>query len=203
MASNYPTATDLTTYLAARNITAPSNLLVHLNAAIDEWERLTGYMPFLAETSDSTSHFDPPTFTRVLDLQRGYTSITSVAVGVSDDDPTGTVLTAGKDYFAIPYNGTTIEALRFIASPGTRPRSIKVVGKKGYATFVPDDAFRAILVRAAHFAMQNLGSANLVSMKEGDISLQFQQKGGELDLWQNAIAKYTRIPVGEYGNPNL
>ena len=106
-------------------------------AAVDAWENMTGFKPFLADTVDSTHYFEPDG-SPIVDLRGGFVSITSVAVN-------GNAVTLNTAYRTMPLNAATngkpIQYLKFdryygtfisfyIALPG-QAAPISVTGKRG------------------------------------------------------------------------
>lgn len=201
MPAAYPTTSDLTDYLTAQGLTAPANVQVHLDAAIAEWERATGYQPFKEEANAQAYYYDPVPLYKALDLGTGFSTVTEVAIGVSDTDPTGTVLTLSEDYELLPYNrsGRPIEGILFRAfTVSGRARSVKVTGKRGYSSTIPDDAWRAILVRAAMYTKQGMQVGGVAAFREGDVSVTYGTGATptEAESWLTAVRTYQRILVG-------
>jgi hypothetical protein len=154
MPAAYPTATDLQTLLVTTGIldspaTAPLDTLDRagaIAAAVAEWERQTGYQPFLAAGVDSSRYYDGPESERLL-LDGGLAANpTYVKVG-------GSTYTLNSEYWVKPDNalvkGQPIGWIEFAGVLGPTRRLIEIAGRWGYATTVPDDAWQAILAGAA------------------------------------------------------
>ena len=177
----YPTEQDLLNKLISSGVLDDScdtdapdyDYQLYIKSAIIEFERRTGYIPFLAETADSTAYFDPPGADRfktnyagygwrgggrILEIESGYTSVTSVTIGYS---PTtvGTILTPNVQYFLRNANAALIgnpkTTIEFSWPQWGGGESIVIIGKRGFSTTVPEDAFQAIV---------NIGSIELLQM---------------------------------------
>lgn len=171
----YPTKTDLGDFLySAGLISSPktdqqSDLLYGsaVAAAVTEWERGTGWVPFLS-AGDQTRSYDPPGpeqgpvgiyigvsnvgGDRRLFLKAGVRSVTSVTTGVTLTNP-GTLLTQNRDYWLRPSNADHSDRpftyIEFAWPQWGNPQSIVVVAPFGFGATVPDDAWSAILKMAA------------------------------------------------------
>lgn len=138
-----------------------------INAAADEWSRVTGYKPFLADAADVLRKFDPPGPTirgtrygyRARGGERfvefagtGLVSITSMTTGV-DSVSTGTVRTLGTDFYLYPSEaaaeGIPWTHAEFVLPVWGSQQSVQVLGKWGFSATLPDDAWQAILFMAA------------------------------------------------------
>ena len=195
----YPTPAELAVFISNWNITTPTNFDVEVYAfgAINEWERLTDYKPFLAGSSASY-RYDPPGPNRTTEnrggarrlfLDRGFTTVTEVVAGITADDPTGTVLVVDVDYRLWPVNAATdlqpYTAIDFIHVRHGQPNSIKVTGPPGYSVLLEAAVFRAILEIGAGEAMTGLQvalSSDAIEWAEGDVrersSVELVQKMG-------------------------
>src|SRR5580704_1881625 len=100
----YPTDSDVAALAASVPLPSGYTFTGMGAAASAEWERRTGYRPFLGSGVDSTRLFDPPgpnrrTLSgysllgggRILDLESGIYGLTSLSIGVGQDAP-GTAL---------------------------------------------------------------------------------------------------------------
>lgn len=192
----YPTESDLQAFLVSAGVvsSAPSGVAAYVDGAIAEWESMTGFRPFLGESSDSTSYYDGPYPSRFLDLLGGYVSITSLAIGITATDTTGTAQTANEDWFA-KYQGQAITGVEF-SGLVSGSRSIKIVGKKGYSATLPADAYQAILQKAAADAFPYLtqgGDAKRI--KQGPVEYEFNES--QIGLWkkgfENAVRRHRRV----------
>lgn len=120
-------------------------------AAVNAWEQLTGYTPFLADTVDTTWYFNTDG-SRCVDLKGGFTSITSVSVN-------GQAATLNTDYRKMPLNGGVTTYLQFDSYYGrfwslfsalpAQSAPIAVVGKRGRVATLNEAQWQAILALAA------------------------------------------------------
>lgn len=142
MPSAYPTLAELTARMEAEGLTVPSNAQNRIYAAIERWEGLTGFKPFLGATSATARTFDPPSTNEYLNFDGGFWAITSV---VCDGD----TLTETDDYDLLPLNAAADDrpwtALRFRRHMGSKLASIVVTGKRGYAEELPYEVYEAIM----------------------------------------------------------
>lgn len=203
----YPTVAQVDAFLASQGFTtATPGTSYHLADAIARWESLTGYKPFLGDTSSASWYFDSPG-SFMLDLKGGFWAVTSVAVGINYSDDTGTALVLNQDYELLPLNaaneGRGWDQIRLLHSIPVGTRAIKIVGKRGYAEEIPDDAFNAILMGAASStlleAMQ--GSAPMSEIDQGPVRYRFDNEAGrsKYDRWKGEFnkvaARYRRIGI--------
>ncbi len=121
------------------------------DAALEEWEGMTGHQPFMAEGSDSVRRFDPPGphagnygrlggGKRVLSLQGSAVTVTSIVVG-------GTTYTANEDFWLKPYNLGFFTHVVFNKPIRNEPRSIVVTADWGRVPNgeIPNRAYQAVL----------------------------------------------------------
>lgn len=182
---SYPTEAQFTAYCSALGFTPA--VTGFINSAIQTWERLTGYVPFVASSS-GVAYFDPPGSPsrlhsrhgggRVLELDTGYTEITSIKLGVTQSSP-GTEVNLDYVYF-LPINneqkGLPIDALEFASPIYGPPRSIEITGTRGYTTTLPADVFQAILQLAAgEYIVTYLSSftGGVESVREADVAISY------------------------------
>jgi hypothetical protein len=177
----WPSATELGDFVDTTNdfLDADSEL----NTARNEFERMTGYLPFLTEGTASNMLYTPASTTGYcFALPYGYTEITSVYVGGTSDDD-GTLLTAETDYYLMPELGNPYEVIYFkgIRSPGT----IRIVGKRGYSTEIPADAWLAVMQRAAYafafnaeIAVSTSDGGTVSSLKQGPVTVSYATPEG-------------------------
>ncbi|MHB8637812.1 MAG: hypothetical protein ACYC96_15210 [Fimbriimonadaceae bacterium] len=158
--TTYPTDSDVAAFAASVPLPSGYTFTGMAAAAVAEWERRTGYLPFLGSGVSTSRSFDPPgpnrrTLSgfsllggaRILDLQSGLYGLTSVSIGVGPSSP-GTALVSGADFWLEPLNadamGVPWQRLRFRAPVFGLESSVVVVGSFGYGSVVPDDAWQAI-----------------------------------------------------------
>lgn len=158
--STYPADSDVAALAATLTLPAGYSFTGMAAAAVDEWERRTGYHPFLGSGASSSRTYDPPGANRrrlggfgtlggarVLDLEGGLYALTSVAIAVTVDDP-GLTLTQGTDFWPEPLNAPAIaspwQRLRFRNAVFGPEASVVVTGLFGYGATIPEDAWQAI-----------------------------------------------------------
>lgn len=200
--ASWPTDEELVSMLESAGfvVPGPSNAV---GVAVAEWERLTGWQPFLGpvdgddEPVASTFAYDPPAWGCVLQLRRGFVTVDEIAVGVSAEDPDGTVL-AASGYDLLPMLETPTTEIRFRSAWGGGPGSVRVTGQPGYCSSLPHDAYDAVLKRAASLLLAQtlpvIASAGTV--KQGSLTLDV---GAMLTGWnttfERAAARYLRIDL--------
>ncbi|RYX80484.1 hypothetical protein EON83_28410 [bacterium] len=159
----YPTAEHLELALKSNSIwpdDAAKQDLARFQAAIaaqgaaDQWEKLTGWSPFVAG-SISTRAFDLPDFDGFLNLRGGALSIESVTLR-------GRVLTAGRDYLPLPraavQRGEAITGIQFRSlysghnnwafGDGAEYPVLEISARWGRVAECPGDVFLALQKRA-------------------------------------------------------
>jgi len=192
----YPTEAELVELLEQHGIPVPARPGDYLAAAISDWEKATGYSPFLAEGEARRYLYDAPRFGVPLDLGHGFFTVTEVRVDIeSPREPFGgRVLTESQDYVLLPYTGPPFRAVRFITAPvvGIRAGSILITGRKGYAADVPSDVRVVVLNRAAMRAL--LAAMPLAMVKQGEVSYKFDYEAADR-LWRAAFLKYRWTPL--------
>jgi hypothetical protein len=194
MPAAWPTLAEVTAKLTARGVTVePAEVTSAIAAAVSQWERETNIYPFLAETQDSTVLLDPPAWRtgdpRRLDLRSCYVSFTTVTV----ED---TVLTEGDSgYYTVP-DAAPYTALEFNDVVDGLPRSIEIVGKRGYSATVPDDAWLAVMDLAVERLISRANSTgNVEKIKQGGVEIQYGKTSydsARAELSQTA-SRYRRI----------
>jgi hypothetical protein len=208
VSDGWPTSTDLGDFLTAAGYDYGSaDLDLAIGEAVEEWEKRTGYKPFLRDSSDQTLYFDPPgagSFGCVLDV-RHLLTLTSLSYGLEEDGTGGTAMAQGTDFVMLPYDGGANETpwthVRFLSNPYGGARSIKVVGKRGYSSTCPDDVFKAILKKAAASVVMDLRVGHpgeATSVKQGPVEFQYGSEAGRgtVDRFNNdfdrAVRRYRR-----------
>ena len=220
----WPTDDDLTAFFLAMwpdmDTTALSTILAgSAAAALHEFENQTGREPFLAGSTPSTAYYDPPgaiasaspTYTirggrKLLPLRTSYVSISSVAIGCTNSNPTGSPMTAGVNYFTLPKGGPEIDAIEFAIPVWGVENSIAITGIKGYATpHIPSDAWLAVrnlaAAQSAASVIQVL-SEGLTSVSQGSakLSIALPDLEASADRWRQqamrVIFRYKRVALG-------
>jgi hypothetical protein len=199
---SYPTGTDLLEYMtdAGYALTRPLSLSAKIKAAIAEWDRGTGYTPFVSDGSVTTRYYDPGGANRggiglsaigggrFLDLEAGLISLTSLTV-------TGSVYTHGVQFYLedvnAPAKGRPYEMIRFVVPVWGNRQCIAVTGVFGFCLKLPDDAWEAILQRGMALCAPQLSlkkTGGVVSRKQGDEEIRYSDKGvgvGETSSWND------------------
>ncbi len=201
--TEYPSGEDLKDLLDEAEIdTCNLDMESAIEESIDVWERETGYRPFLQGASTSI-YYDPPgpNFKgesrgggRILELGRGFTAITAVAVQITPTDSAGAVKTVLTDFNLLPYNAVADKApytaIEFKYPIWGLPRSVKVTGTPGYSSELPPSVYRAIIKLAGSEVLKTIKegiSQDNVEFKEADIternSIELIQKLG--NTWES------------------
>ena len=221
MPDRMPTANDLVTYITGLGVLDDTGVIEDteyaavVEAAAEELERATGYVPFLSG-ADSTRYFDPPGYQRRgqtlgggrhLELGMGLVSLTSLYVDYSPSSA-GTLLTANVDYFLEPRNaaaqGKPYEAVDFVLPQWGDPRSVAITGAWGYAATVPADAWRAVLHYAAHLLRPALVLQNSQARKRWEtagLKVEYDDLSPIDGQWLADFARMTR--PGHYQRVSL
>ncbi len=165
---------------------------------IAEWERDTGWAPFLANVGTTTLQFDP-TFAYTLRLP-GFFTITTVTVA-------GVTMTEGTDYWANPYNNTTtmkpITSLRFRVPLTGEPRTISVTGRLGYDDDIHEDAWFAVLNKAVAQCLELAAgpSGSVAELEQGLVKIKYGQEAGRSTIdrlkknYRDVMMRYKRAEV--------
>lgn len=178
------------------------DLGVAISAAVDSWERDTLYKPFKVEAADTTRYFSPLESwpNGILNLRSGYISITSITTGLSATELTGTVLTVDVDYWLEPM-GTDgpYNYVRFASYQSGVPKSIKIIGKRGYnASEIPAEAWLAVANRAALECAMQTSAAGASSIKQGPVTISGEVGSllkGLDSQYKQAVGRYTRVSL--------
>lgn len=206
MKSSYPGSADLTTFFDGQGITPPAGGEDAVLAAIAEWEDRTGYKPFLGDTSAADWYFDGCfAGSNLLDLKGGFWDVDSVAVNITYEDDDGTELVENRDYILLPMNAANMDRgwnqIKFLSSVPYGDRCVKIVGKRGYAEQIKEDAWRAILERAAAKCLADAveGSSMLTKEKQGPVEYEYDtgENNTKIAIWNKgfsaAVVRYLRI----------
>jgi hypothetical protein len=214
--SAYPTATDVQNVLTAAGITVGTLDTTTVAAAgAADFERRVG-RKMLAPAGEVTRYYAPPVNADgYLDL--GQDLATCSAVGYQPEGGTLESLTLNTDYWLLPLNARTDDpaapwsglrlARRWTETPGPEHsaslhRAIRVTGRWGFHTEIPDDAWLAMVYRAVSLLSPQAGS----KLSTGYIRY---ANAGEEKLWgeapflelrrtgylwfQEAVARYQRM----------
>lgn len=213
----WPTETEIGALLVSAGLvaTAPSDALItpYLDAAIGEFERLTGWSPALIEPSatSATFHRDDVRRGNVLSLRTGYQTITGVLNGA-------TPLILGTDYRTLPASaisrGRAITELAFAPHVAIYP-DVTVTGKRGRFASIPADLFLALQQHCAAAWVHDQMDVDAVAgqqlakkIKQGPFEQENAQSvsdsatgtlGGRVaawsDSWDRVVNTYRRLVV--------
>ncbi len=191
------------------------NLDGYVASAMRDFEKRTGYKPFLMDESFVDRFYDPPrpsSSGQTLFLDAGLIEVESVTVGYAGPG-TGTELIKDQDFFLQDYNAAAeerpyemIEFSRTVLSRSdfyyVRPvvgatKSIKVSGKWGYWSTIPDDVYKALIRGAASLALTDLKqglASGLVEYAEDDVKERYsveliQKLGDGYEAFANRVIK--------------
>lgn len=183
----WPTTTEVTNRLTGWGVTSiPTGVTLQdeIDAAVEEFERLTRFDPFLANAGTSTRVFDPPGEhgdPYVFLFPGGAISVTTLKVGKTAGYA-GTALTSGTHFFLErdaenePYT-----RVRFAEPQYGPPQSLEIVYREGYAVNLPLDAWVAVLNRAASrvYSMAQASTGGIVRrLKQDSVEVEYAAAGG-------------------------
>ena len=216
----YPTDSDVAALAASVPLPSGYTFTGMAAAAVAEWERRTGYRPFLGSGVNSTRAYDPPgpnrrTLSgysllgggRILDLESGIYGLTSLSIGVGQDAP-GTALVLGTDFWLEPLNADVIgvpwQRVRFRAPIFGLESSVSVVGLFGYGSVIPEDAWQAIARLGCALGLSQLAEGlkvGAVKWAEENVSeaydpLLIGSLGETMRTWaERVLAGYRRVDL--------
>jgi hypothetical protein len=184
--TTYPTGQDMTRFFETLPVTVSDDLDADalIADAVAEWETRTGWYPYLSTGQAQTRLFDPPREGRVLSLEGGLLSLSSLAIGVIPDQTgsyqdgvgtAGTVLVNNLNFYLAPRNaavrGQAFTEVEFLSRVRGVPQSVGVTGVWGRVPEVPDDVWRVILGYGAFLAVPEMGlSATNGLVKVDDVT---------------------------------
>lgn len=190
----------------SQGLTAPTGMDSHVIAAVDAWDALTGWTPYFQVNSSFSHTTDPATFVydlpefsgKILDLERPFTSVSTVKTNVS---PTyaGDTQTLATDYRLLPLNyavsGKPITKIQFVNVPYGGLGSIEVTGVYGIAE-IPDDVWLAVRDYAMKSAILEIiqGISTASELTQGPIKLKFDNEEGrsKIDRWTSQFVSVAR-----------
>lgn len=139
-----------------------------IESAISNWEKTTGWQPFLNLDEDDTDRVFRHLTGSLCDFNGGFASIDEIKY---DDDTEAA--TEHDDYVLYPEHSYPKRFLKCLTFPS---RKITVTGKFGYCIELPDDVKQAILAfGAAQVATQLNGTGQMVKIKQGDVEYQYAE----------------------------
>lgn len=188
--SQYPTATDIEVLMKSvgawpTNSTAQAfaseQASICAVGAAAEWERRTGWHPFLKGDDDEVRTFEQTTPRGVLDLGAGLLELTSITVGTETYTEGEQFRLLGLNNSLNQYPFTTVHFKCPINAFYTRPiwdRQITITGKWGFASVIPADAWMAMLRYAGVNVLSQLeNQQNVASLSQDGFSKQFDVVG--------------------------
>lgn len=202
----YPTGSDLQAYLISSGcIEANSNESLDydgfVNAAIEAWEKDSGYFPFLS-TESTTRTFNAP---------QGNTLDIGAVVDIDAITISGVTQTLDTDFSLSPSNAIaknkpyTQVIFRYPLFSST-PNCISITGAWGYCTELPSDVRLAILSHASMLALTNVSNAtgNVTQIKQDDISISYSSANAAnahyssrqmqfKDVYDSAVKRYRQV----------
>lgn len=217
----WPTVEQFTNYLKASGmvgltLTAAQELLDlsgALTAAVERWEEMTHYWPFLSTgNANETRYFEGPNG-YILDIDGGLITFTSLSSGLvyeaggTNSLSAGTARTNYQDIRLHPTNAaakgkpwTTIEL-------GWSPNGglIAVTGEWGYCNDanLPESARRAVMAIAADWLMPQISmlmsNGALVELERGDERKKWADPGKMAESW--ALQVKHAIETGGFVRP--
>ncbi len=191
MALTYPTALSVEVSLRSSKfwpsdenaqMLAQSQAQIGAAGAVAEWEKRTGWKPFLMPPNApiQARPFNRTDLDGILDLRAAAQELTSIGYGVRE-------LVAGKDYFLLasadpddlayepPYT-----AIRFVRPlpHSSLPGQIMVSGRWGFCSELPDDVYNTILSAAKLVALTSVENLqNIASLSIDGFSKAFDTVG--------------------------
>ncbi len=172
-----------------------------IDSAVDQWEQLTGFSPFLADANAGTYYYDPPgSFTgdpKTLFFKGGFVSITSVKVGVVTGF-TGSALTLNTDFFVKPDDAASrkrpFTRLRFASSQLGPSRSIEVVGKRGFWADIATEVWIAVAKKVeAEIVKASYGTnAQIRRIKQSAVEIEYSTSVA-VSLPDSLMAEFKKI----------
>ena len=225
----YPTVGDVVNFLTAWNVlrnpvisTAQEAVIaMELQKCINEWEKKTGYMPFLVKQDASGN----PVYTqRVFDapgcennpnrvggyywygagttgrnnklwVDDGFTDCTQILYNVTALY-SGSPMTYGQDYVFYPANAKAQgrpynEVQFFFGLLGGLPQSIVLTAKFGYCDSLPIDVAQAIIKRTAAGLMPHIEILQL-----GDAQTIQEKEEKIIARAGQSVSAYTALAIG-------
>ena len=214
----YPTTQDLEQFLTGGGLTLTNALRAvfpHVvNAAKKQFEEDCGRV-ILAPSAD-TRRFNPPTNRdRLLILPYDLATLTSIVYVPTNG--TSTTFTSGTDFDPEPYNASAetkpYTQIRFYTYQWQEPlnygvrNSLRIAGRWGYATTVPDDVWLAVLARSAWSAFAQINLANTSGIRtwtDGDRTVAYgfntlaetwAGSDGRGGLYGQTVSRYRRYTI--------
>ena len=235
MALSWPVGSDLTTFLNSTNLDpgVVSEVLADMDpdtevaAAVTAFQKDSGWVPFLGV--EQVRSFDPggpdqgpiglyiglATMGggRKLFLGAGLISINSLYTGIWAQDPVGTELVLGSDFWLrpqnAPYDNEPYRSIEFRLPQYGEPGSIRIDGVWGYvdpSVGIPQDVFNAVVRTAAaqygpplELAIQGGTVGYRADVVEEKFATGANSISGLVSKWQaygdRVVGRYARVAV--------
>lgn len=202
----YPTSAQLLAKFSAEGFTVPAGFDAAgaIAAAIDWWERETGFIPFLNESLAVTTrtYNAPGPFNQALPSSSGGKQVLALDGGllgaptitVAGSASAITTLVEGTSFWRVLRNNKwPCLAIRFAIPIYGIPNGVSVTGPFGFCSVLPDQAFAGILAYACYQGFLDLqastagpGAQGLVEQRVGDV-----------------VKKWGDHPLGSFGDSML
>ncbi len=189
----YPTGSDLSTYLIATGqiTAAPASLLYYndvMSAVALDWEKDTGWVPFLAGASASRT-FDGGEGYRLF-LPVGIISLSALTID-------GSAYTVDTDfYLAHQFKGGPYMAVDFPFYVGGDRRAIVITGVFGYQTTLDKAVERALLMRGGREIIDSqFSTGELKKETVGPVSYEYDVSTARdrmTSVYDDAVKRYKR-----------
>jgi hypothetical protein len=209
MYSEWPTETDIAALGQDADLDGATAGGGYVSEAIAMFQSRTGWNTWLPGGTES-QYLDPPRLWQQdnLYLKFPVTSGASVYAWWSESTQSGTLLTENIDYewvtYPFPGGNEGIYGIRFLRSPGTTRRSIKITGIRGTSCEIPDDLYQAILDGAFGMAIpvfRGQADGPVAEEKTGPVSTKYGIEAGRSkeDVlkanFEKAIQRYTPLSI--------
>ena len=205
MHTNWPTELQIKNLGEEANLPNASSRGGFVAKAIAVFESKTGWNPWLPDGTASQV-LDAPEYWRTDPVYLEF-PVTEAEVYThwSDSSQTGILATVNIDYvwvtYRLPGGISPKYGIKFLTSPGTRARCIKVTGTKGASCQIPDDLYQAILDGAFAAAIPTFRDTDgpVAEEKTDKVSIKFGIESGrsradELQKsFNDTIARYTPV----------
>ncbi len=210
----YPTGDDLQAFMVqagmvAANTNEALDYSGYIDSAVAQWERDTGYYPFLNIGTEEVRVFDCPD-SYILAFDGGM-----IEMQDPDNFTVDTrILTAGIDYDFYPYNapnkGKPYTAVKFRYILRAYPyiqADIRIRANWGYTYSLPADVKQALLSHAACNLMASsayaTGFVNMV--KQDDVTIGYASTGSNaiMNAQQNQLINFYKDTLKRYKKTRL
>lgn len=195
--SAWITDAELEAYLAGIGVaTVPDGITLadEIDAAVEAFEEIAGFSPFLQDANAANFTFDPSR-RDFLDLKTYFMTVVSVTRDTS-------LMVEGEDYWLKPNAGAPFTHLRTRDAWSGDPQSIVINGKRGYSATIPTRLWNAVRDYAAANVYRmavSAGTANLgakTEISQKDVTLKFA--GGSSAMGQDTASKLKNDAMGVF-----